>query len=730
MKNQTTADPYMLQNTITTFSLNADKLLASVVDVICAIDAAGIFRFASASSNQLFGYAPEEMTGMSFLSFIHPDDIENTLNIIDERTHNSGTSLFENRYYKKDGTLITIHWSGRWDENDQLLYCVARDGSVNQQIEHRLLKAQEMAKVASYEFDVINRCYTHVSETYYEIFGLDKIQHGPFTSELFWKLVHPDDVDAVQKDVWQTEQRQYTTKEFRIIRPDGQIVYINRFRELIYDADGTPIKTIGTLQDITERKLGELAIQKSEELFRFLVQNGNNMLGITDCEGNYRFASENVEEQLGFSPNELVGKSAFQFIHPDDAGWVRSMLQTIESNDTLTLAPFRFQNKQGEWRWLESTISNHLEDRAIAGLIINSRDITEKKLKDDALQLNEQRFKALVENGSDLIVIIDEKASFTYISDNTLRILGYTPEELVGQSVIGYIHPDDQEKVALEIYNALFKNEMRNVQHRFLHKSGRWVWLESIGHNHVKDHNIQGILVNSRNIDDRVELQNRLDQEMVNKQREITAAVIKAQETERSQLGLELHDNVNQVLTTVKLYNEMYLTGVVNDRALLLKSNNYIQDCINEIRSISKRLSAPTLGHILLQDSIQELINSINLTNRLEILYYSEDIDNCGVSDDLHLAIYRIIQESLNNIIKYSQARQAHIDIRKRKGELHVTITDNGKGFDTSSKRMGIGLTNMKTRAENLNGRFNLTSKPHQGCTIEIVFPYVEEESE
>jgi signal transduction histidine kinase len=209
----------------------------------------------------------------------------------------------------------------------------------------------------------------------------------------------------------------------------------------------------------------------------------------------------------------------------------------------------------------------------------------------------------------------------------------------------------------------------------------------------------------------------------MNKQKEITSAVIKAQEAERSQLGLELHDNVNQILTTVKLYNEMYLTGYLHDKELLVKSTQYTQDCINEIRNISKRLSAPTLGKISLKDSIKDLINTINLTKRFEIIYLPHGIDHYAASEDLHLSLYRIVQESLNNIIKYSDAQVASVEIIRQDSSLILKICDTGKGFDTTTKRGGIGITNMKTRAENLNASFRLTSAPGRGCQIEICFP-------
>ena len=447
------------------------------------------------------------------------------------------------------------------------------------------------------------------------------------------------------------------------------------------------------------------------------------MIAIIDQQGVYTFVSNNVTQVIGYEVEDLVGVNSLSLIHPDDLPLMMAHLENIQSCEILATGAFRFRGKDGEWRWVECTVSNHLHNPIIGGLLVNTKDVTEKKRKEEALQHSEQRLDALVQNGSDFIVIIDEKGGFQYSTRNVFSILGYAPDELKGRNAYEFIHPDDRKKVFDEIRNVVRKEEANGVVHRFLHKNGKWVYLESKGTNHLDNAAIGGILVNARNITDRVKLQKRLNRELINKQKEITSAVIRAQESERSQLGLELHDNVNQILTTVKLYNEMYLTGYMQDKDLLVKATQYTQECINEIRSISKRLSAPTLGKITLQDSIRELVDSINLTGRLEIIYVPKSLPDCGVSEDIHLAIYRIVQESLNNIIKYSEAHLVCIEIGKKGTHIFLKITDDGKGFDTAARRAGIGITNMRTRAENLNGSFTLRSEPGKGCEIEIAFP-------
>jgi signal transduction histidine kinase len=205
----------------------------------------------------------------------------------------------------------------------------------------------------------------------------------------------------------------------------------------------------------------------------------------------------------------------------------------------------------------------------------------------------------------------------------------------------------------------------------------------------------------------------------------ITEAVIQAQETERSLIGLELHDNINQVLTTVKLHNEMVLDGIGDPKILLTRASKYLQNCIDEIRNLSKQLSAPTLGKISLEESVQDLIDSINVASKIKITRQISGLNNSVLKQDLHLGIYRILQEQLNNVLKHSEASEVFIQLEKRKGMIRLLVTDNGKGFVVPAVKNGIGLLNMQTRAESLNGTFKLVSTPGHGCSIEIVLPCV-----
>ena len=228
----------------------------------------------------------------------------------------------------------------------------------------------------------------------------------------------------------------------------------------------------------------------------------------------------------------------------------------------------------------------------------------------------------------------------------------------------------------------------------------------------------------SLSLNKEIELQKHArEKEAKQRHKLITEAVIVAQEKERSLIGLELHDNINQVLTTVKLLNEMVLEGAGDPKIFLPKASLHLQDCINEIRSLSKRLSAPTLGKISLEESVRDLVDSINMTSKVKIERRITGMENTVLNKDLHLALYRILQEQLNNVIKHAEASEVMVSLDRNQDKIRLSISDNGKGFTWNGNKGGIGMMNMQTRAENLNGTFELNSSPGKGCTVEVLLP-------
>jgi signal transduction histidine kinase len=212
-----------------------------------------------------------------------------------------------------------------------------------------------------------------------------------------------------------------------------------------------------------------------------------------------------------------------------------------------------------------------------------------------------------------------------------------------------------------------------------------------------------------------------LAEQELKQQKRIIEVAIQAREKEKNELGRELHDNINQILATVKIYLGLVKSGQNLSEDLVGKSYEYVDYTIEEIRKLSHSLVAPSLSEHGLKKVLQELLEDANLFNSLQVhLLVDEKIEDTEIDENKELMIYRIVQEHLNNITKYAQAQEAIITLKSENGNLVLTIADNGVGFDTSQKSKGIGLKNIKSRVDFYSGNMNVISAPGQGCTLEV----------
>ena len=201
----------------------------------------------------------------------------------------------------------------------------------------------------------------------------------------------------------------------------------------------------------------------------------------------------------------------------------------------------------------------------------------------------------------------------------------------------------------------------------------------------------------------------------------IAKAIIDAQEQERCFIGAELHDNVNQILAGTLLTLDMAKSKQSEFRpgnGFIETAMGYINDAINETRKLSHQLAPTVFDEISLKDTVEDLLLIMNLDNRFTINFKYDEINKAVISDDIQLNLYRILQEQIKNIVKYSEAGIIEIAITTLGDIVIMRISDNGKGFNTASAKKGIGLGNIKKRAQSLSGKFILNSAPGKGCEI------------
>lgn len=242
--------------------------------------------------------------------------------------------------------------------------------------ESQLEQAQRLAKLGSWEYDVQTDRATWSRELY-RVFGLEPGAEVSFDTML--DLVHPEDKDRFREKVEETiEKRDSYTLDHRIIRPDGEVRALHAEARVERD-HGDPVRLIGTTQDITERKVIEERLRKSEENYRMLAEYASDLILRFTPEGIITYASPAVEWMVGYSADEIVGEHAADFIHAEDLDQVaethHALLKEEESRSVL----FRLRGREGDLLWVEST-SRAVRDAQsdwVRSIVAICRDVTE-----------------------------------------------------------------------------------------------------------------------------------------------------------------------------------------------------------------------------------------------------------------------------------------------------------------------------------------------------------------
>lgn len=288
------------------------------------------------------------------------------------------------------------------------------------------------------------------------------------------------------------------------------------------------------------------------------------------------------------------------------------------------------------------------------------------------------------------------------------------------------IHPSDKERVVKKIQAGIdHKDKLWQDEYRFKAADGSYRNIIDRGYVLFNDDRQPCRMIGAMtDITERKKLEEELLAKQMKEQKLMTEITIQAQEKERNELGKELHDNINQILATVKMYLGMEKAGMKTSENLVEKSYEYVSEAMEEIRKLSHSLVAPSLGDIGLITALQELIDDSNIMNGVKTsLLIDDTTKELEMDKNKELMIYRIVQEQLNNIRKHAHAENTVIVLKAIDDQLLLSLTDNGYGFDTEKKSNGIGLKNIKNRVEFYNGTMNIVSAPAKGCSLEVYIP-------
>ena len=224
--------------------------------------------------------------------------------------------------------------------------------------------------------------------------------------------------------------------EYRMLHRDGQIVWVREHARVIADAAGRVLRVRGLLVDITEFKSVEGALRKREEWLRSLHENSQDIVTVISPEVVALHQSPATEWLLGFRPDELVGRNMLEFIHLDDCpGVIAAMSELVQTADSTRTVQLRFRHKTGGWRVLESVGRNRLHDPAVGGIVVTSRDVTDRHEAEARLRENEERYRLVVSALTEGVTLVDAAGRLMAINDAAAQFFGVAPADAIGQRV-------------------------------------------------------------------------------------------------------------------------------------------------------------------------------------------------------------------------------------------------------------------------------------------------------
>ena len=572
-----------------------------------------------------------------------------------------------------------------------------------------------------WDWDMVNNTVNRNEEQFCRMLKLPASMKDE-AGEFWFGRVHPDDIQALSRlmeKVKTDAARNVFEIEYRFLNGEDNYIYLFDRGYILRNKQGQPVRIIGSTQDISRQKEINSELEK---LSRIARETQNGVL-ITDKNERIEWVNHAFERISGYTLEEIKGKKPGSFLQGKgtDTSQLAYMRTQLRKRKNFEVELINY-NKEGHPYWTQLQVQPIFDDQGnLQQFFSIQTDITAQKKAEEALIRSEEQYRYLFDNNPAPIFIWNvDDFSFAEVNETFLDVYGYTRSELE-EITIKEIRPDEEVPDIIAFAKKAKATASLHVTRLWKHKTkkGNIIYMQ-VSSQKIIYKKRPAILAIAIDVTEKKILELKLEEERKQKEKEITNAVITAQENEKEFIGRELHDNVNQILASARLYFGVSKRTIAVDT--IQKADDLIGKAIHEIRALCHSLIPPSFDVTNLSDGIEQIVAHIENETNIRFIKQYHDTDYSKLPQVMQLTIYRTVQEQLNNILKYASAKNVLIQTILHEKELTLVIEDDGIGFDTTQKKMGVGFLNIQTRAAISNGTMELTSNPGEGCSLKLRF--------
>lgn len=586
-----------------------------------------------------------------------------------------------------------------------------------------LEQAEDLATMGSWEFDVATGT-PRWSPNLRKILGVPKDCND--LEAHIWSVTHPDDHEMVRKTIDGAMQdgKPYEF-QMRCILPDGrERILLNRGRP-VKDAHNRVVKRIGVSIDVTERVQAAQALHESESRYRDLVEHSHDLICTHDLEGRLLSMNEHSARMLGYELGDVLGRPLPDILVGKSREGFAAYLEQIR-RDGYAEGLMKVATRAGEHRiW---TFRSMLRTIGVPNPIVRSmaHDVTELKTMESMLRKSESllaQAEEIAKLGSWEHDLCTGKAA---PSRHLLKMLGlpadvqWTPEIYRSR-----LHPKDRARVQELLDRSQMNGKPFEYVARYVRPDGktRVFWVRStpvVGASGEVEHGI-GVM---QDITERARAEETL--------RQLSQELINVRDRDRRQSARELHETVGQSLAALKmtLGNLREALSEENElaREFLASAAELAELSIREVRTVSYLMHPPMLDEAGLGPALRWYARGFAERSGIKTTVdVAENFER--QSQDIETTVFRIVQEALTNVHRYSGSRTAAIQLVRENGHIRAEVRDEGCGLAAAGPLggrqtpLGVGIAGMRERVKQLNGTFELESTPGVGTTVRAILP-------